>query len=39
VLAALEGMRAVKPLPVKAAAAKRPAPKAVAKKTPTRKGR
>ncbi len=36
VLAALEGVRAVKAAPAKAVAAR---PKAVAKKTPTRKGR
>jgi chaperonin GroES len=40
VLAALEGVRAVKAPPAKVVAAKRPTPKAVQKKkTPTRKGR
>jgi chaperonin GroES len=39
VLAALEGVRAAKAAPAEAVAVKRPAAKAIAKKTPTRKGR
>ena len=39
VLAALEGVRAVKAPPAKVVAVKRPTPRAVQKKTPTRKGR